>query len=163
MVATARAAQHRPFSVAVQAEDFQIESELLALRAGSSAIGAICSFVGLVRDHNAQSHVATLELEHYPGMTERSIHALISEARERFDIQAVRVVHRIGPLRPGDNIVLVAVASAHRAASFQACEFLMDRLKTEVPFWKREDTPQGPRWVDRRESDEAAAGRWRHT
>ena len=161
MADTTHAAQ--PYSVAVQAEDFQLESELLAMRAGSSAIGAICSFVGLVRDYNAQSRVATLELEHYPGMTERSIHALISEARERFDIQAARVVHRIGPLPPGDNIVLVAVASAHRAASFQACEFLMDRLKTEVPFWKREDTSQGPRWVDPRVSDEAAADRWHHT
>ena len=163
MAATSRGTQHRPYSVAVQAEDFQLESELLAMRAGSSAIGAICSFVGLVRDYNAQSRVATLELEHYPGMTERSIHALISEARERFDIQAARVVHRIGLLRPGDNIVLVAVASAHRAASFQACEFLMDRLKTEAPFWKREDTPQGLGWVDARESDEAAADRWHHT
>ena len=163
MAATSRTAQHQPYSVAVQAEDFQLESELLALRAGSSAIGAICSFVGLVRDCNAQARVATLELEHYPGMTERSIHALISEARERFEIQAARVVHRIGPLRPGDNIVLVAVASAHRAASFQACEFLMDRLKTEAPFWKREATPQGLRWVDARAIDEAAADRWHHT
>jgi len=113
-----------------------------------------------VRDRNDGSAVGGMELEHYPGMTERAIEAMIDEAGRRFDIRAARVVHRIGPLRPGDQIVLVAVASAHRGQAFQACEFLMDYLKTQAPFWKKETTPEGARWVDARVADDAALARW---
>jgi len=123
-------------------------------------VGAVCSFVGTVRDRNEGDVVATLELEHYPGMTETAIEAMIDVAMLRFDILAARVVHRIGLMQPQDQIVLVAVASAHRGESFQACEFLMDYLKTQAPFWKKEATPAGARWVDARVSDDAALARW---
>ncbi|WP_284414525.1 molybdopterin synthase catalytic subunit MoaE [Acidovorax sp. SUPP3334] len=149
-----------PSRVAVQAADFDVSAELAALRAGDSRVGAVCCFVGTVRDRNAGDAVASMELEHYPGMTEKSIEAMVDEALHRFELFGARVVHRVGLLQPQDQIVLVAVTSAHRGQSFQACEFLMDYLKTQAPFWKKEATPQGARWVDARESDDAALARW---
>lgn len=146
--------------VSVQAADFDVSAEMAALRAGDGRVGAVCVFVGTVRDRNEGSAVSAMELEHYPGMTEKSIEAMIDEAARRFDIHAARVIHRIGPLRPQDQIVLVAVTSSHRGQSFQACEFLMDYLKTQAPFWKKEETPEGARWVDARVADDAAAARW---
>ena len=146
--------------VTIQPGDFDVSAELAALRAGDGRVGAVCSFVGTVRDRNDGTTVSTMELEHYPGMTEQSIEAMIDQAHERFDIFGARVIHRVGLLHPGDQIVLVAVTSAHRGESFQACEFLMDYLKTQAPFWKKEQTPQGAKWVDARVSDDAAAARW---
>ena len=146
--------------VAIQGADFNLADEIAALRAGDARVGAVCSFVGTVRDRNDGATVSTLELEHYPGMTEKSIEAMIDAALRRFDIYAARVVHRVGVLQPQDQIVLVAVTSAHRAESFKACEFLMDYLKTQAPFWKKERTPDGTRWVDARVSDDAAMARW---
>ena len=146
--------------VAIQHQDFELSAEIAALRLGDARVGAVCSFVGTVRDRNEGDAVATLELEHYPGMTEKSIEAMIDAAMARFDIYAARVVHRVGLLQPLDQIVLVAVTSAHRGESFQACEFLMDYLKTQAPFWKKEVTPAGSRWVDARVSDDAALARW---
>ena len=146
--------------VAIQHQDFELSTEIAALRQGDARVGAVCSFVGTVRDRNEGDAVATLELEHYPGMTEKSIEAMIDAAMARFDIYAARVVHRVGLLQPMDQIVLVAVTSAHRGESFQACEFLMDYLKTQAPFWKKEVTPAGSRWVDARVSDDAALARW---
>ena len=146
--------------VAIQQQDFELSAEIAALRQGDPRVGAVCSFVGTVRDRNEGDAVATLELEHYPGMTEKSIEAMIDAAMARFDIYAARVVHRVGLLQPLDQIVLVAVTSAHRGESFQACEFLMDYLKTQAPFWKKEVTPAGSRWVDARVSDDAALARW---
>jgi molybdopterin synthase catalytic subunit len=146
--------------VAIQHADFELSAEIAALRQGDARVGAVCSFVGTVRDRNEGDAVATLELEHYPGMTEKSIEAMIDAAMVRFDIYAARVVHRVGLLQPLDQIVLVAVTSAHRGESFQACEFLMDYLKTQAPFWKKEVTPAGARWVDARVSDDAALTRW---
>jgi molybdopterin synthase catalytic subunit len=130
------------------------------LRAADKRVGAVCSFIGTVRDRNDGLNVSELELEHYPGMTEKSIEGMIDEAFVRFDIYAARVIHRIGPLKPLDQIVLVGVTSAHRGESFQACEFLMDYLKTQAPFWKKELTPDGARWVDARVSDDAALAKW---
>ncbi|SDD51732.1 molybdopterin synthase subunit MoaE [Paracidovorax valerianellae] len=146
--------------VSVQTQDFDVSAELAALRAGDARVGAVCCFVGTVRDRNAGDAVASMELEHYPGMTEKSIEAMVDEALRRFELFGARVVHRVGLLQPQDQIVLVAVTSAHRGQSFQACEFLMDYLKTQAPFWKKEATPQGARWVDARESDDAALARW---
>jgi molybdopterin synthase catalytic subunit len=146
--------------VSIQAGDFNLADEVAALRAGDSRVGAVCSFIGTVRDRNDGASVSAMELEHYPGMTERAIEAMIDEAQRRFDIFAARVVHRVGPLQPRDQIVLVAVTSAHRGESFRACEFLMDYLKTQAPFWKKEETPQGARWVDARVADDAALARW---
>ena len=149
--------------VAIQTADFDVSAELAALRAGDHAVGAVCCFVGTVRDRNAgdaAGAVAAMELEHYPGMTEKSIEAMAHEAFARFDILGARVIHRVGVLAPPDQIVLVAVTSAHRGQSFQACEFLMDYLKTQAPFWKKETTPTGARWVDARVSDDAALARW---
>ena len=146
--------------VAIQQQDFDLSAEVAALRQGDARVGAVCSFVGTVRDRNEGDAVATLELEHYPGMTEKSIEAMIDAAMARFDIYAARVVHRVGLLQPLDQIVMVAVTSAHRGESFQACEFLMDYLKTQAPFWKKEVTPAGSRWVDARVSDDAALARW---
>jgi molybdopterin synthase catalytic subunit len=146
--------------VSIQTEDFNLADEVNALRLTDKRVGAVCSFVGTVRDRNDGLSVSTLELEHYPGMTEKSIEAMIDEAHRRFDIHAARVVHRVGLLQPLDQIVLVAVTSAHRGQSFQACEFLMDYLKTQAPFWKKELTPDGARWVDARVSDDAALARW---
>ena len=147
--------------VRIQTHDFDLSQEVAELRAQDQRVGAVCTFVGTVRDRNDGLSVSTLELEHYPGMTESSIEAMIDEAFKRFDIYGARVVHRVGPLQPLDQIVLVAVTSAHRGESFQACEFLMDYLKTQAPFWKKEQTPEGvARWVDARVSDDAALARW---
>jgi molybdopterin synthase catalytic subunit len=146
--------------VAIQTADFDVAAEIATLRAADKGVGAVCSFIGTVRDRNDGLVVSTLELEHYPGMTERAIEAMMDDAMQRFDILAARVVHRIGLLQPLDQIVMVAVASAHRGESFKACEFLMDYLKTQAPFWKKEVTPQGMRWVDSRVSDDAALARW---
>jgi len=146
--------------VAVQLEDFDLSTEISALRESDKRVGAVCSFVGTVRDRNEGDQVATLELEHYPGMTEKAIEAMIDAAMARFDIFAARVIHRVGLLQPLDQIVMVAVTSAHRGESFQACEFIMDYLKTQAPFWKKEQTPAGVRWVDARVSDDAALARW---
>lgn len=146
--------------VSVQTQDFDVSEVLLALRAGDARVGAVCSFVGTVREHNATGSVQSMELEHYPGMTEKAIEAMIDEAQRRFDIFAARVVHRVGVLQAQDQIVLVAVTSAHRGEAFKACEFLMDYLKTQAPFWKKEETAQGSQWVDARSSDDAALARW---
>ena len=151
--------------VRIQTEDFDLSTELAVLRGQDRRVGAVCSFVGTVRDTRAltgqaSDEVQALELEHYPGMTEKSIEAMIDEAHRRFDFYAARVVHRVGRLLPADQIVLVAVSSAHRGESFKACEFLMDYLKTQAPFWKKEQTPAGAHWVDARVSDDAALARW---
>jgi molybdopterin synthase catalytic subunit len=147
-------------TVRVQEADFDVGAELTALRAGDARVGALASFVGLVRDINDGAGVAEMTLEHYPGMTEKALDAIVAEAKSRWDIYGVRVIHRVGPLRPCDQIVLVAVTSAHRGEAFAACQFIMDYLKTRAPFWKRETTPDGRRWVDAREADDAAAARW---
>ncbi len=148
--------------VSIQTEDFNLADEINALRAADKRVGAVCSFIGAVRDRNqsAQTEISSLELEHYPGMTEKSIDAMIDAAHQRFDIFGARVIHRIGLLQPLDQIVMVAVTSAHRGESFKACEFLMDYLKTQAPFWKKEQTPQGGKWVDARVSDDDALARW---
>jgi molybdopterin synthase catalytic subunit len=147
-------------SVSIQTADFNLADEIAALRAGDKRVGAVCSFIGTVRDRNDGNAVSSMELEHYPGMTEKSIEAMMAEAHKRFDIYAARVIHRVGLLQPLEQIVLVAVSSAHRGESFQACEFLMDYLKTQAPFWKKEQTPEGARWVDARVSDDAALAKW---
>jgi molybdopterin synthase catalytic subunit len=156
------AAARRIGTVSIQAADFDLGAEVAALRAGDVGVGAVASFIGTVRDRNGggAGEVSAMELEHYPGMTERAIEAMIDEAARRFDVRAARVVHRVGPLLPGDQIVLVAVSSAHRGQAFQACEFLMDYLKTQAPFWKKETTAEGARWVDARVADDAALARW---
>ena len=146
--------------VSIQTGDFDLAAEVAALQQADKRVGAVCAFVGTVRDSNDGAAVNSMELEHYPGMTEKAIEAMIDEAHRRFDIFAARVIHRIGLLQPLDQIVLVAVTSAHRGDSFQACEFLMDYLKTQAPFWKKEQTPQGARWVDARVTDDAALARW---
>ena len=146
--------------VSIQTEDFDLAAEVAALRQGDGRVGAVCSFVGTVRDRNEGQSVSTMELEHYPGMTEKSIEAMIDAAHARFDLYGARVIHRVGLLAPLDQIVLVAVTSAHRGESFQACEFLMDYLKTQAPFWKKEQTSEGARWVDARVSDDAALAKW---
>ncbi len=146
--------------VSIQTDDFELGAELAALRAGNPQVGAVCSFIGTVRDRNDGSAVASMELEHYPGMTEKSIEAMIDEAVRRFDILGARVIHRVGLLQPLDQIMMVAVIAAHRGQSFQACEFLMDYLKTQAPFWKKEQTPEGARWVDARVADDTALARW---
>jgi molybdopterin synthase catalytic subunit len=146
--------------VSIQTEDFDLSREVAALRAQDRRVGAVCAFIGTVRDRNDGDTVSSMELEHYPGMTEASIEAMIDEAQRRFDLHGVRVIHRVGVLQPLDQIVMVAVTSAHRGESFQACEFLMDYLKTQAPFWKKERTPQGARWVDARVADDAALARW---
>lgn len=146
--------------VSIQLEDFDLSSEVARLRTTDKGVGAVCSFVGTVRDRNEGQSVSTMALEHYPGMTEKAIEAMIDEAHQRFDILGARVIHRVGLLQPLDQIVLVVVISAHRGQSFQACEFLMDYLKTQAPFWKKEQTPEGARWVDARVSDDAALARW---
>jgi len=146
--------------VRVQTEDFDLSAEVAALRADDPGVGAVASFIGTVRDRNDGLGVSSMELEHYPGMTERAIEAMIDQAMVRFQIRAVRVIHRVGTLKPLDQIVLVVVTGAHRHEAFQACEFLMDYLKTQAPFWKKEHTPQGARWVDARTADDAALQRW---
>jgi molybdopterin synthase catalytic subunit len=147
-------------AVRVQTEDFDVGAEMAALRSGNPKIGAIASFVGLVRDMNEGADVSTMSLEHYPGMTEKALEEIVEEAKRRWNIYEVLVIHRVGELRPLDQIVLVATTSAHRGEAFASCEFVMDYLKTKAPFWKREETPQGARWVDARESDGRAAERW---
>jgi molybdopterin synthase catalytic subunit len=147
-------------STRIQTEDFDLSTEVAALRAGNPKVGAIVSFVGTVRDLNDGAVVAEMELEHYPGMTEQSLAAIIAEAHKRWDFIDARVIHRVGPLKPMDQIVLVAVAAMHRREAFAACEFMMDYLKTAAPFWKKEQTPQGARWVDVRVSDDEAMARW---
>ena len=147
--------------VRVQPEDFDTGRELDALTRGRKDVGAVASFVGLVRDANDGQSVSAMTLEHYPGMTEKALEDICAQAQARWDILDTVVIHRFGPLKPGDRIVLVGVASGHRGEAFAACEFIMDYLKTRAPFWKREDTPQGSRWVEARESDDAAAERWK--
>lgn len=146
--------------ILVQAEAFDLGAEVDAMRQGRTDIGAIASFVGLARDLNEGCGVAAMTLEHYPGMTEKALTALVEEARSRWTLLDVTVIHRVGRLLPGDPIVLVAVASQHRGEAFAACEFIMDYLKTRAPFWKKEETPEGERWVEARASDDAAAARW---
>jgi molybdopterin synthase catalytic subunit len=147
-------------SVRIQEADFDVGAELAALQGGRTDIGAVASFVGCVRGHTPGDAVSALTLEHYPGMTERSIEDMIREAGERFSLLDARVIHRVGRLLPGERIVLVATASSHRRDAFQSCEFLMDYLKTHAPFWKKESTPDGERWVDARVADDAALRRW---
>ena len=146
--------------VRIQTEDFDLAAEVAALRAGDLGVGAVASFVGTVRERSEGETVQRMELEHYPGMTEAAIEAMIDEAVRRFDVRRVSVIHRVGPLELGDQIVLVVVSSAHRGAAFQACEFLMDYLKTQAPFWKKEHTAEGARWVDARVADDEALLRW---
>ncbi len=146
--------------VIVQTADFDLGAEVADLRAADAGIGAVASFIGTVRDRNDGQSVSAMELEHYPGMTERAVEAMVAAAFERFDIRGATVIHRVGLLAPLDQVVLVAVSSAHRGAAFQACEFLMDYLKTQAPFWKKEDTPAGARWVDARVNDDEALARW---
>jgi molybdopterin synthase catalytic subunit len=146
--------------VRIGPEDFDLGAEVAALRAADADVGAVAAFVGTVRERNDGSAVQAMELEHYPGMTERAIEAMIDQASERFAIRAARVVHRVGVLQPLDQIMMVAVTAAHRGQAFEACEFLMDYLKTQAPFWKKETTPEGARWVDARVADDEALRRW---
>ena len=150
-------------SVRVQTEDFDVSQEMLALRQKNPKVGAVASFVGVVRDLNDGDSVSALTLEHYPGMTERSLEEIVSEAKARWNIYDALIIHRVGTLLPLDQIVLVLVTSAHRGESFKACEFLMDYLKTRAPFWKKEQTSSGERWVDARVTDSAAAMLWENT
>ena len=147
--------------VRVQAEEFDASRELAALTRGRTDVGALASFVGLVRDTHGGQSIEGMTLEHYPGMTEQALEAICREAHARWSLLDTLVIHRVGALRPGDPIVLVGVASAHRGEAFAACEFIMDFLKTRAPFWKREDTPAGARWVEARASDDTAAERWK--
>jgi molybdopterin synthase catalytic subunit len=147
-------------AVRVQQEDFDIGAEIAAFRRADPGIGAIASFIGLVRDVNDGEAVAGMTLEHYPGMTEKALAGIVAEAKDRWDIVDTLVIHRVGELKPLDQIVLVVVTGAHRGEAFAACEFIMDYLKTQAPFWKKEQTAQGARWVEARASDDQAAGRW---
>jgi molybdopterin synthase catalytic subunit len=147
-------------TVSVQEADFDVGAEIAALSAGRRDVGAVASFVGLVREANEGDRVSAMTLEHYPGMTERALGEIVAEAERRWPLLGLRVIHRVGRLQPGERIVFVGAASENRGAAFAACEFLMDYLKTRAPFWKREDTPQGARWVEARDSDDAAAARW---
>jgi molybdopterin synthase catalytic subunit len=148
-------------TVRVQSEDFDIGRALEPLTSGRRDVGALASFVGLVRDANDGSAVSGMSLEHYPGMTEKALEDICRQAQARWDLIDTLVIHRIGALKPGERIVLVGVTSAHRGDAFAACEFIMDYLKTRAPFWKREDTPGGPRWVEARQSDDSSAERWK--
>ena len=148
-------------TVRIQAADFDAGAEIAALRKGNPKVGAVASFVGVVRDVNEGDSVAEMTLEHYPGMTEKSIGEIVTQARGRWDILDALVIHRIGTLKPMDQIVLVVVTSAHRGDAFAACEFIMDYLKTRAPFWKKEQAGRGARWVEARETDDVAAERWR--
>ena len=150
-------------TVRVQTEDFDVGQEMLRLRQKNPKVGAVASFVGVVRDLNDGDDVSSLTLEHYPGMTERSLEDIVSQAKGRWDIYDALIIHRVGTLLPLDQIVLVLVTGAHRGESFEACEFLMDYLKTRAPFWKKEQTSSGDRWVEARESDKSAAMRWENT
>src|SRR5216117_1652872 len=146
--------------VRIQAKDFDAGAEIAALRRDNRKVGAVASFIGVCRDANDGTAVTKMTLEHYPGMTEKALERIVSEAKRRWNVMDVLVVHRVGELKPTDQIVLVAVTGAHRGEAFAACEFIMDYLKTRAPFWKREQTPSGPRWVDARASDDGAAARW---
>ena len=150
----------RGSTVQVQTADFDVTTELAALRSLDPRVGAIVSFVGTVRDMNDGASVAEMELEHYPGMTEQSIEKIVAQARARWPLFAALVIHRVGPLQPMEQIVLVACTSAHRGEAFAACEFIIDYLKTEAPFWKKEQTPEGARWVDARATDDIALEKW---
>jgi molybdopterin synthase catalytic subunit len=147
--------------VRIQTEDIDTGRELESLTRGRTDVGAVASFTGLVRGANDGSAVSGMTLEHYPGMTEKALEEICKEAHSRWDLLDTLVIHRVGPLKPGDRIVLVGVSSDHRGDAFAACEFIMDYLKTRAPFWKREDTPQGARWVEARSSDDTAADRWK--
>lgn len=147
--------------ISIQREDFDSGIEVAHLRETSNSIGAVASFIGVVSDANENATINSLTLEHYPGMTEKSIVAIIAEAKQRWPLLAVKVIHRIGELKRGEQIVFVGVASRHRGAAFSACEFIMDFLKTQAPFWKKEQTASGERWVDARATDSAALARWR--
>jgi len=147
--------------VRIQAEDFDLSTEVARLRTDHPKVGGVVTFVGTVRDLNEGAAVSEMELEHYPGMTEQSISNIIDQAKQRWPIMSALVIHRIGPLKPKDQIVLVAVTSAHRGEAFAASEFIIDYLKTEAPFWKKEQTPEGARWVDARVSDDAALNKWK--
>jgi molybdopterin synthase catalytic subunit len=149
-------------AVKVQTEDFDLTTEIAQLRANTPKVGAIVNFVGVVRDLNEGEQIAEMALEHYPGMTEKALEDIIAEARSRWDLFDALVIHRVGPLKPLDQIVLVAVTSAHRGEAFAACEFIIDYLKTQAPFWKKEQTPQGSRWVDARVTDDEAMKKWAH-
>lgn len=146
--------------IAVQIEAFDLAAEIAALYQDNPKVGAVASFLGLVRDINAGQDVSAMTLEHYPGMTEKALSDILEQARARWEVLDACVIHRVGPLFPTDPIVMVAVASGHRGDAFAACEFIMDFLKTRAPFWKKESTPEGEKWVDARESDEHAAARW---
>src|SRR5216683_4304756 len=146
--------------VRIQTEDFDAGAEIAALRRGNPKIGAAASFIGLCRDTNEGDVVTKMTLEHYPGMTERALEKIVAEAKARWDVVEVLVVHRVGEMKPADQIVLVVVTGAHRGEAFAACEFIMDYLKTGAPIWKKEETPQGARWVEARVSDDEAAQRW---
>jgi len=147
--------------IKIQENDFDINAEIAALRKGDLRVGAVVTFLGTVRDMNDGSQVKAMTLEYYPGMTEKSLQEILDQAKARWEIYQTLVIHRVGPLLPEDQIVLVAVTSAHRGEAFAACEFIMDYLKTAAPFWKKEDTPSGARWVDARVTDEAAMARWK--
>jgi molybdopterin synthase catalytic subunit len=159
-VGAAGTGQQGAGEVLIQTEDFDVSGEIARLRATNPKVGAVVSFVGTVRDLNDGASVAEMELEHYPGMTERSIAAIIGQAKQRWPLFGARVIHRVGPLKPMEQIVLVLTMAAHRGEAFAACEFIIDYLKTEAPFWKKEQTPQGARWVDARVTDEAALAKW---
>ena len=146
--------------IRIQEEDFDLSAEIAALRKGDPRVGAVVSFLGTVRDLNDGSQVKGMTLEHYPGMTEKALQEILDQAKARWDIYQTLVIHRVGPLLPEDQIVLVAVTSAHRGEAFAACEFIMDYLKTAAPFWKKEETPDGSRWVDARVTDDEALTRW---
>ncbi len=146
--------------IRIQTHDFDLSAEVAQLRAGSPMVGAVVSFIGTVRDMNDGMRVAEMELEHYPGMTEKALEDIVTQAKGRWNIVDALVVHRVGPLKPLDQIVLVAVTSTHRGEAFTACEFIMDYLKTQAPFWKKEQTPQGARWVDARAADDHALAKW---
>jgi len=147
-------------SLRIQEKDFDISAEVAALRKGDPRVGAVVTFLGTVRDMNDGSQVKGMTLEHYPGMTEKALQEILDQAKTRWDIYQTLVIHRVGPLLPEDQIVLVVVTSAHRGEAFAACEYIMDYLKTAAPFWKKEDTPEGARWVDARVTDDAAMARW---
>jgi molybdopterin synthase catalytic subunit len=147
--------------IKIQESDFDVSAEISALRKGDPRVGAVVSFLGTVRDMNDGSQVKGMTLEHYPGMTEKALQEILDQAKARWDIYQALVIHRVGPLLPEDQIVLVVVTSAHRGEAFAACEFVMDYLKTAAPFWKKEDTPEGARWVDARVTDEVALSKWK--
>ena len=149
--------------VRIQEQDFDLTTEIANLRSRDGTVGAVAIFVGTVRDLNDGTAVRQMTLEHYPGMTETALQSIIDQAKGRWDFNQALIIHRVGPLQPLDQIVLVAVTSAHRGEAFAACEFIMDYLKTQAPFWKKEDTPNGARWVDARVSDDEALSRWSKT